>query len=143
MKPSQPIAHPPLTQATGRKPLPRRRAWWHQRLVEAEGGYRLGLRANSTLYVHLFAASILTVSGGVLGLSLLDWLLIGLCVAAVMAAELFNAAFHTLTTHLEPQAPLVARQAARLATAATLTIVLAAFATALTVLAKEVWRLFA
>lgn len=121
----------------------RRRAWWHQRLIEAEGGYRLGLRANSILYVHLFAASILTVSGGVLGLSLLDWLLIGLCVAAVIAAELFNAAFQTVTTHLESQSPLVARQAARLATAATLTIVLAALATALTVIAKEVWRLFA
>ena len=138
-----PLAHAPSQHTRLRSLPPRRRALWHQRLVEAEGGYRLGLRANSTLYVHLFAASILTVSGGVLGLPLLDWLLIGLCVAAVMAAELFNTAFHTLATHLESQAPLVARQAARLATAATLTIVLAAFATALTLLAKEVWRLFA
>jgi undecaprenol kinase len=124
-------------------PQSRRRALWHQRLIEAEGGYRLGLRANSILYVHLFAASILTVSGGVLGLSLRDWLLISLCVAAVIAAELFNAAFQTVATHLESQAPLVTRQAARLATAATLTTVLAAWAVSLTIIAQEMWRLFA
>lgn len=124
-------------------PQSRRRALWHQRLIEAEGGYRLGLRANSILYVHLFAASILTVSGGVLGLSFRDWLLIGLCVAAVIAAELFNAAFQTLATHLESSAPLAARQSARLATAAALTTVLAAWAASLTIIAREMWRLFA
>ena len=112
----------------------RRRPVWHQRLVDAEAGYRLGMRTSSVLYLHMFAASILIVSGGVLGLNFLDWLILWLCIAAVTTAELFNAALHALAAAVVITAPEAARQANRLATAATLTTILAALAAALAVL---------
>ena len=119
----------------------RRRALWHQRLIEAEGGFRIGLRTSSILYVHAFVACLIIVSGAVLGLPPSDWLWIGMGIAAVIAAELFNAALQVLANELAPGVSEAGRQVRRLSTAATLTTVLAALVIAVTVLARHVGEL--
>lgn len=137
-------APPRLTRAPAeeRRAPPRRRPLWQLRLIEAEGGFRLGLRASSILYVHLFAVSLVALSGAVLGLSLIEWVLIGLCAAAVVSAELFNAALQALAAQLADAAPDASRRAARLATAATVTTLLAALGTAIALLGQKLSGLF-
>lgn len=120
----------------------RRRATWRQRLVEAEGGLRLALRSNSTLFVHLFAGSVMLVTGAVVGFSVPDWLFILAAFAAVIAAETFNLAIQTLAAELASNSPAAWRRTFRLSTAATLTVVAGAVLTSLVIIARHLGRLF-
>jgi hypothetical protein len=74
----------------------RRRSLWRERLIDAERGYRIGLRSASTLFVHLFLTAIVLVTGIVLGFTGVEWLLILGGVSAVIASELFVAALRVL-----------------------------------------------
>ena len=67
-----------------------RRSAWRQRLVEAERGVTLGLRGDSTLFVHLFVGCVILTSAVVLGLSITEWALLILALAVVISAEMFN-----------------------------------------------------
>ena len=118
---------PQLHRPDSKPSLPiRRRAVWHQRLIDAEGGMRLGLRSSSTLYVHLFAATIVCAVGTVLSLAFLEWLLILGCLAVVVAAELFNLAVGNLVQAASSVDERTRRNVLRIATAATLTVVFGA-----------------
>lgn len=92
----------PLTES-GRSS--RRRAPWRQRLVDAERGLSVGLRSDSTLYFYLFVNCILLAVGGVLDLSFLQWLIVGLAVAFVIAAELMQQALRALICELRDSVP--------------------------------------
>jgi diacylglycerol kinase len=138
-----PAARPPRLHRPDSQPvLPaRRRALWHQRLIDAEGGLRIGFRANSTLHVHLFAGAVVVISGIVLGLPFFEWILVGAAMAATLAAELFNLALQTLAAEIGGQSASGARKAVRLATAATLTVVAGSSLVTMGLMARRVWLL--
>jgi diacylglycerol kinase len=120
----------------------RRRAIWHQRLIEAEGGVRLALRSSSTLYFHLFSFSIVGVTCTILGISALEWLLILAALLATVAAEMFDLAIRNLVEALSPTAPGLFRRTLRLSTAATLTTIGMATLVSAGIIGLHFWRLF-
>ena len=102
----------------------RRRAAWRQRLIEAERGIAQGFRGDSTLFVHLFAASVVVAAGLVLGLSAVQWTLIVLASSIVIAAEMFHKALRVLVAALGDQHGRTAAETLRIATAAVFVTIL-------------------
>lgn len=66
-----------------------RRPPWRQRLVEAERGFSHSLRADSTLYLHLFLDSLLLATCGVLGLSATHWIIVTMGLTIMLSSEMF------------------------------------------------------
>lgn len=59
-------------------------------------GARRGLRSESNFFVHLFVAALVVVAGLVLSVEWVEWCLLFLCIASVLAAEMFNSAIEHL-----------------------------------------------
>lgn len=138
-----PVRPPRLHRPDSHPSLPaRRRSGWHQRLIDAEGGWRIGLRADSTLHAYLFVVCAIVTSGLVLGLAFTEWLLLAAACGLTLAAELFHVAIQTLAHEAGGSASPAARRAVRLSTAATLTIALTACGLAGAMLVHRLWKLF-
>ena len=58
--------------------------------MDAERGLSQGFRLDSTFYGHFFTGSIVIATGGVLGLSLIEWVAVILALTLVLSAEMFN-----------------------------------------------------
>lgn len=80
---------------------PPRRAPWRQRLVDAETGFRVGMRADSTLFVFFFFAASIFLAALILGLTTLEWAILVLGMGMAFAAELF----HQVLKHVAEQTP--------------------------------------
>lgn len=78
----------------------RKRTAWRQRLVDAERGFTYGMRSDGTLFVYLFLNSIVLLFGLVLQIGHLQWLVVLLTVAFVLAFELMHQAIRHLVTTL-------------------------------------------
>jgi diacylglycerol kinase (ATP) len=63
---------------------------WRQRLVDAESGLRVGLRADSTLYAFMFCAATVVLASLVLGLDRWEWVLMVFAIGYSFSAELCN-----------------------------------------------------
>jgi diacylglycerol kinase len=63
---------------------------WRQRLVDAESGLRVGLRADSTLYAFMFCAATVVLASLVLGLDRWEWVLMVFVLGYSFSAELCN-----------------------------------------------------
>lgn len=120
----------------------RRRAFWRQRLMTAEAGVRLLLRLDSTMFLHLFIAGVAAVTGVMVGLSFVEWLLLAAGLAAVVISELFNLSLQILAHRISESHPQDARQAARLATAGAVVTIAASVAMTAFVLGRRLWELF-
>jgi diacylglycerol kinase len=59
-------------------------------------GCKRGLRSEGNFFVHFFVAAIVVAVAAVLQASLYEWSLLVLCIAAVLAAEMFNCAIEHL-----------------------------------------------
>lgn len=82
------------------------RSPWRQKLVDAERGFTLGFRSDSTLFVQLFGHSLVLLTGLVIGLLEWQWIVLVLAITVVVVAELFNQAIRLLsrmTTEAEEQ----------------------------------------
>jgi diacylglycerol kinase len=78
-------------------PFDPRRGSWIGKFRCAGRGVMGALRAQrSSFAVHLVVAAAVVVAAIVLGVSLIEWCVLILCVAAVMIAELFNTALEHL-----------------------------------------------
>ncbi len=84
-------------------------ARWCDKFSEAGDGFIFGLRTQESLRVHLgFAVAVVAVAAG-LQVEAWRWALLMLCIAAVVASELFNSAIEQLVRTLHPQrAPAIA-----------------------------------
>lgn len=69
---------------------------WARRFRDAFRGLKAGVRGQSSFFVHFFAAAVVVAAGIVLGVSLLEWCLLLLCIAGVFTAEMFNSAFESM-----------------------------------------------
>ena len=59
-------------------------------------GCKRGLRSESNFFVHFFVAAVVIAVASVLQAGLIEWCLLVLCIAAVLAAEMFNCAIEHL-----------------------------------------------
>lgn len=80
-----------LTPSTHEMSIPKAsRAAWRQRLVDAETGFRLGLRTDSILFVYLLISSMVVVTGLVLSIGKIEWALLVLTLGLTLSVELFH-----------------------------------------------------
>lgn len=122
--PAEPDERPSLRTDFGtsrtRETSPRRSAW-RARLVEAEGGLRLGIRADGTLFVHLFIVCGIIAAGLVLGLNVIQWAISILAITVVLSAEIFNQMLRVLFGQFGHHLPSEFRNAAKIGTTAVVT----------------------
>lgn len=120
--PPTPTEPPSSTKAA----LSKQRSPLKQRLVDAERGVTLGLRRDSTLFVHFFAGSTVAATALVTGLNLCQWAVLLLAFSVVIAAELFQQVIKTLVEGLGHHFPETAQRAIRLGTAAAFVVIVGA-----------------
>jgi diacylglycerol kinase (ATP) len=81
---------------------PPRRTWF-AKFRDAFRGLATGMRDQSSFFVHVAAAVLVAIAAAVLRVSLLEACVLALCVAAVLAAELFNTAIERLAREIDRQ----------------------------------------
>ena len=74
---------------------------WRSKFREAFRGLKLGIRGQSSFFVHFFFAALVILAATVLGCSLVEWCLLVGCIGFVLVAELFNSAVETLFRGLD------------------------------------------
>ena len=82
---------------------PGRRLWRHK-FRDALKGLKLGIRGQSSFFVHFFFAALVIAAAIVLRCPVEQWCLLILCIGVVLAAELFNSALETLFRGLDEEA---------------------------------------
>jgi diacylglycerol kinase len=97
----------------------RRRSPWRQRLVDAERGLAHSFRADSSLHLHLFVASLVLATSGVLGLTAVHWAVVVAGLTAILSAELAYQGLRTVAAELSQRAQ---KQAAAVGAAARLLV---------------------
>lgn len=120
----------------------RRRSRWRRRLVDGERGLTEGFRRESAFFAHFFTGSIALSAAAVLGVSLVQWCLVAMCIASVVAAELFQQSVRVVTDSLIEDGHLseeTARVSRRLGTAAILVVMLGASLTILMIIGGNLW----
>ncbi len=131
----------PTLDAPDITPRPRRAAW-RQRLVEAEGGLKLFLRGDSTIYSRLFIAIAVCLMALVVRLTVVEWALVMGCLFGTLVVELLHASVRELAAASGTE-PVSGLPAVRLSAAATLIANCGATVCVALVLASRLWRLFA
>lgn len=80
---------------------------WAEKFRDALRGAKLGIRGQSSFFVHFFFAAAVVVAGVVMEVELVEWCLLVLCIALVLACEMFNSALEwlvrSLTEEHDPQ----------------------------------------
>ena len=76
---------------------------WPARLRCALGGLLLACKKDWVLAEHFICAVLVVTAGILLRVSLVEWCLLALCVAAVIGAELFNTALEQLAQAIDRQ----------------------------------------
>ncbi|MCA8997339.1 MAG: diacylglycerol kinase [Planctomycetaceae bacterium] len=97
---------------------PIRRPAWRQRLVDAETGFRVGIRADSTLFVFFFVAVIAVLFAAVLQLSAMEWAVLILALGVGLSAELFHQVLKRVANEFEHHLSNGLLQTIRLGTSA-------------------------
>ncbi|RIK86993.1 MAG: diacylglycerol kinase [Planctomycetota bacterium] len=69
---------------------------WARMFADALRGLKVAFRGEINFFVHLFIAMLAAVAGGVIGMTDERWCIYILCVAVVLAAEMFNTAIEHL-----------------------------------------------
>ena len=59
-------------------------------------GVRAGVRGQDSFIVHLPAAGLVVAAGAALRIDCAEWAILAVCIAAVLAAELFNSALESM-----------------------------------------------
>ncbi len=74
---------------------------WPRKFAVALRGIVIGVRGHSSFVVHLPVAVGVIVAASWLGVALLDWCVLMLCIALVFTAELFNSALELLARAID------------------------------------------
>ncbi len=69
---------------------------WRAKFADAFRGVKLGIRGQSSFFVHFFIAAAVAAAGVSMNCSLVEWCLLAMCIAAVLVAEMFNSAIEAL-----------------------------------------------
>jgi diacylglycerol kinase (ATP) len=77
------------------------RRTWKAKFRDAFVGIALGIRGQSSFRVHLLFAAAAIALGVILRINRIEWCMVGLCIAAVLAAELFNSALERMAKAID------------------------------------------
>ena len=77
-------------------PSPKKHRSWPAKFGSAFRAITLGVRGQSSFYVHGLAAVLVVAAGSLLGVSRSEWCLLALCITIVLAAEMFNSSLERL-----------------------------------------------
>ena len=83
------------------EPLPR--STWTNKFRFALRGMKRGVRGESSFFVYFFVTAAVIVAGLVLRATPAEWAVLLLCIAAVLAAEMFNSALENLAKAVTDQ----------------------------------------
>jgi len=77
---------------------------WVEKFRDAMRGMKLGIRKQSSFFVHFFVAAAVIATATVLKIdSLAEWCLLLLCITVVLAAEMFNSALESIVKAITDQ----------------------------------------
>jgi diacylglycerol kinase len=79
----------------------RPRRTWRRKFGDAFRGLKLGIRGQSSFFVHFFFSALVVAAAFAFGCSLVEWGLLLGCIGMVLVAELFNSAVETLFRGLD------------------------------------------
>ncbi|MCS7016246.1 MAG: diacylglycerol kinase [Gemmatales bacterium] len=74
---------------------------WRHKFADAWRGVKLGVRGQSSFFVHFFVAAAALTAAWVMSLDWVSWCLVILCIGTVLAAEMFNSALEALCRGLD------------------------------------------
>ena len=92
----------PMNQETNPTKRKQARSWRHK-FADAFRGTMQGVRGQNSFHVHFLVATLVIVAGFVLRVTLVEWCLITICIALVLAAEMFNSALESMGKAVDPQ----------------------------------------
>ncbi len=108
---------------------------WRRKFACALRGLAMGVRGENSFFVHVPAALAVVAVAAWLGKTAIEWSLLIVCIAMVIAAELFNSAIEHLAKAITVQESPEIRNALDIASAAVLFASLGAALVGLTILA--------
>ena len=76
---------------------------WVAKFRNAFRGIALGVRGQSSFYVHFTVALAVVIAGWLLQVTLLEWGLLILCISSVLVAEMFNSALESLAKAVDTE----------------------------------------
>jgi diacylglycerol kinase len=79
----------------------RPRQSWKRKFGVAFRGFKLGVRGQSSFFVHFFFAAVVLAAAGALKCTAIEWCLLLGCIGLVLTVELMNSAVETLFRGLE------------------------------------------
>lgn len=115
------------------------RRGWGARFAGAVRGVRQGVAGQASFQVHVPAALAVFVAALVLRTSPLESALLALCVAVVLAAELFNSALETLAKAVDRRYNPQLGRALDIASGAVLVVAIGAAVAGLLTLGARAW----
>jgi diacylglycerol kinase len=83
--------------------MPSHQRSWARRFGDAFRGLKTGIRGQRTFLVHFTVAAVVLLAAAVLRMPLLEWCLLLLCIAGVLAAEMFNSALESMAKAITDQ----------------------------------------
>ena len=107
-------------------PDPKKHRSWPAKFGHAFRAIALGVRGQSSFYVHGLAAVLVVVTAAFLGVSRTEWCLLALCITIVLAAEMFNSSLERLATAITEEYDERIRDALDMASGAVLLAALGA-----------------
>jgi diacylglycerol kinase len=75
---------------------PRRRRSWARKFRDAFRGVAVGVRGQSSFRVHFLFAVLVIAAAALVRASSIEWVVLLLCIALVLTAEMFNSALESL-----------------------------------------------
>jgi diacylglycerol kinase len=69
---------------------------WTIKFRDAFRGVKEGVRGQSSFFVHFFMCAAVTAAAAVMGMTLVEWCILILCMTVVLAAEMFNSAIEAM-----------------------------------------------
>jgi len=76
---------------------------WVQKFRCAFRGTKLGVRGESSFFVHFFMAAAVLAAALILQATLVEWCLLILCIGAVLTTEMVNSALERLAKAIDQQ----------------------------------------
>lgn len=76
---------------------------WKEKFGDAFRGLREGVRGGSSFAAHFVAAAAVLAAAAALGIDAVQWCLLLLCIAGVLAAEMFNSALECMARAITGQ----------------------------------------
>ncbi len=78
------------------EPFQTQKRTWPKKFRDAFRGMGIGVRGQPSFVIHFVAMALVILAGIVVRVSLIEWCVLTLCIAIVLAAETFNSSLETM-----------------------------------------------